>query len=117
LDGAYSAIADDETAFSGGRSPRYAVFIIAVCPTPELLTADRAWVRSTWAALLPHTTETGVYVNALDTSEESRVKAAYGPASTTAWPRSRPSTTRPISSTTTQHQAVLTSGEPGFHGL
>ncbi|HEY3631181.1 MAG TPA: FAD-binding oxidoreductase [Jatrophihabitantaceae bacterium] len=80
LDGAYSAIADDETAFSGGRSPRYAVFIIAICPTPDLLDADRAWVRSTWAALLPHTAETGVYVNALDTSEEDRVKAAYGSA-------------------------------------
>jgi hypothetical protein len=80
LDGAYSAIADDETAFSGGRSPRYAVFIIAICPTPALLDADRAWVRSTWAALLPHTAETGVYVNALDTSEEDRVKAAYGSA-------------------------------------
>jgi len=80
LDGAYSAIADDETAFSGGRSPRYAVFIIAICPTPELLDADRAWVRSTWEALLPHTTATGVYVNALNTRDDDRVEAAYGPA-------------------------------------
>jgi len=80
LDGAYSAIADDETAFSGGRSPRYAVFIIAVCPTPELLEADRAWVRATWEALLPHTAETGVYVNSLTTPDDDRVKAAYGPA-------------------------------------
>jgi len=80
LDGAYSAVADDETAFSGGRSPKYAVFIIAICPTPELLDADRAWVRSIWEALLPHTTETGVYVNTLTTTEENRVKAAYGPA-------------------------------------
>jgi FAD/FMN-containing dehydrogenase len=80
LDGAYCAIADDETAFSGARSPGYAVFIIAICPTPELLDADRTWVRSTCHALLPHTTETGVYVNALNTREENRVKAAYGPA-------------------------------------
>jgi hypothetical protein len=79
-DGAYCAIADDETAFSGARSPSYAVFIIAVCPTPELLDADRTWVRSTWEALLPHTTETGVCVNALTTNEDDRVKAAYGPA-------------------------------------
>jgi hypothetical protein len=79
LDGAYSAVAEDETAFSGGRSPRYAVFIIALCPAPELLEADRAWVRSTWEALLPHT-EAGVYVNALTTTEDDRVKAAYGPA-------------------------------------
>ena len=80
LDGRYSAIADDETAFSGGRSPKYAIFMIAICPTPQLLDADRAWVRSTWEALLPYTTQTGVYVNALTTSEEARVKAAYGPA-------------------------------------
>jgi hypothetical protein len=80
LDGAYSAVADEETAVSGGRSARYAVFIIAVCPTPELLQSDRAWVRSTWEALLPHANETGVYVNALTIREEDRVRAAYGPA-------------------------------------
>jgi len=80
LDGAYCAVADDETAFSGGRSPRYAVFIIAICPTPEILDADRAWTRATWEALLPHTTDTNVYVNALDTGDDDRVKAAYGPA-------------------------------------
>jgi FAD/FMN-containing dehydrogenase len=80
LDGAYSSVADDETAFSGGRSPRYAVFMVAVCPVPELLDAERAWVRATWEALLPHTTETGVYVNALTTREDDRVMAAYGPA-------------------------------------
>jgi berberine-like enzyme len=80
LDGAYSAVADDETAFSGGRSARYAVFIIAVCPTPELLESDRVWVRSTWEALLPHANATGVYVNALTIREQDRVRAAYGPA-------------------------------------
>lgn len=80
LDGTYCAIADDDTAFSGGRSAKYAVFIIAVCPTPELLDADRAWVRTTWEALSPHTPQTGVYVNALSTGDEGRVKTAYGPA-------------------------------------
>jgi FAD/FMN-containing dehydrogenase len=79
LDGAYSEVADDATAFSGGRSPRFAVFIIAVCPTPELLAAERDWVLSMWQAILPYATETGVYVNALDTTEDERVKVAYGP--------------------------------------
>ena len=47
LDQAYSEVGEDDTAFSGGRSPRYAVFIVAVCPTPELLAADaRGHVRS-----------------------------------------------------------------------
>ena len=53
LDQAYSEVGDDDTAFSGGRSPRYAVFIIAVCPTPQLLAADRAWARAFWEALRP----------------------------------------------------------------
>ena len=32
LDGAYSQVGEDETAFSGGRSPRYAAFIIGLAP-------------------------------------------------------------------------------------
>jgi hypothetical protein len=31
LDAAYSRVAEEATAFSGGRSPRYEVFIVAVC--------------------------------------------------------------------------------------
>jgi FAD/FMN-containing dehydrogenase len=80
LDGAYSEVADDDTAFSGGRSPRYAMFIIAVCPTPELLEADQVWVRSMWEAVLPYVSDTSVYVNAFSDSDEDRVKAAYGAA-------------------------------------
>jgi FAD/FMN-containing dehydrogenase len=56
------------------------MFIIAVCPTPELLEADRAWVRSVWEAVLPYTSDTGVYVNAFTGTGADRVKAAYGAA-------------------------------------
>jgi hypothetical protein len=80
LDGAYSAVGEDDTAFGGGRTPRYAVFMIAVCPVPELLEADRAWVRSFWDALRPHTLGIGTYVNAITEAEEERVRASYGPA-------------------------------------
>jgi len=80
LDEAYSEVGDDDTAFSGGRSPRYAVFIIAVCPTPQLLAADRAWARSFWEALRPHSLGAGSYVNAMTEFEDDRVRAAYGPA-------------------------------------
>jgi hypothetical protein len=80
LDGAYSEVGDDDTAFSGGRSPRYAAFIIAVCPTPDLLPTERAWVRSFWDALRPHTCGIGSYVNAMSEFEEDRIRAAYGPA-------------------------------------
>jgi FAD/FMN-containing dehydrogenase len=80
LDQAYSQAGDDDTAFSGGRSPRYAVFIIAVCPTPQLLAADRAWARSFWEALRPYSLGAGAYVNAMTEFEADRVWASYGPA-------------------------------------
>jgi hypothetical protein len=80
LDQAYSQAGEDDTAFSGGRSPRYAVFIIAVCPTPQLLAADRAWARSFWEALRPHSLGAGSYVNAMTEFEDDRVRAAYDPA-------------------------------------
>ncbi|MEU0095507.1 FAD-binding oxidoreductase [Kribbella sp. NPDC006257] len=79
LDEAYSEVGEDDTAFGGGRSPRYAVFIVAICPTPELLDHDRAWVRSFWEALRPHAIGIGGYVNAMAESEDARVRATYGP--------------------------------------
>ena len=71
---------EDDTAFSGGRSPRFAVFIVAVCLTPDLLAADRAWARSFWEALRPHSLGSGSYVNAMTEFDDDRVRAAYGPA-------------------------------------
>lgn len=62
---------------TGGRSPRYAVFIIAVCPTPELVTAEGAWVRSFREALRPHSISEGCYVNAMSEFEEDRVRSSY----------------------------------------
>jgi FAD/FMN-containing dehydrogenase len=80
LDQAYSQAGEDDTAFSGGRSPRFAVFIVAVCPTPQLLAADRAWARSFWEALRPHSLGAGSYVNAMTEFDDDRVRAAYGSA-------------------------------------
>ncbi|HEY0620181.1 MAG TPA: FAD-binding oxidoreductase [Kribbella sp.] len=79
LDEAYSEVAEDATAFSGGRSPGYAMFIVAVCPTPELLVHDRAWARSFWEALLPYSRGIGSYVNTIsDADADDRVRASYG---------------------------------------
>jgi FAD/FMN-containing dehydrogenase len=80
LDGAYSRVADDATAYSGLRSTRYCVNIAAVCPAPELYELDRPWVRSFWEALRPHAVGTGSYVNFMSEYEEDRVRAAYGEA-------------------------------------
>jgi hypothetical protein len=79
LDNAYCAVGDDETAFSGGRTPRYNLFTIAVAPTPELFVLDRTWCRDLMAAMEPHTID-GAYVNGLDDDGiEDRVRASYGP--------------------------------------
>jgi hypothetical protein len=77
LDSAYSDVGDGDTAFSGVRSPGYMLFTIALCPSPDVLEADRAWVRGLTAALAPHVV-TRTYVNGLD--EDSRdIRTAYGP--------------------------------------
>ena len=80
LDGAYSQVGDDDTAFGGGRSPRYAIIISGLASTPELLAADRAWVRSFWDALRPYAIGIGSYINGMTEFEDDRVRASYGAA-------------------------------------
>ncbi|GJF01992.1 FAD-binding oxidoreductase [Pseudonocardia sp. D17] len=79
LGGAFADVAEDDTAFGGRRSARYAVNIDAATPDPRLLPADREWVRSTWDALRPHAGDSGSYVNFMTEFEPDRVAAAYGP--------------------------------------
>jgi FAD/FMN-containing dehydrogenase len=80
LDGAFSDVEEQATAFSGGRSPRFAVFVIGVCPAPEMWAAEREWVRSMADALRPMSVDDGVYVNGMtDFDALSPVQAAYGP--------------------------------------
>ncbi|MFF0280787.1 MULTISPECIES: FAD-binding protein [Rhodococcus] len=79
LDEAYCETREDDTAFGGGRTPRFAVFIVGVCPDPGLLPPERAWVRSVWEALRPYSVGIGAYVNSMAEFEQDRVRAAYGP--------------------------------------
>ena len=81
LDGAYCRVADDETAFSGGRSPRYGTFIIGLVPEPGLLPAERGWVRDLWEALRPHAIGSGDgYINGTAEFGDDRVRGSYGTA-------------------------------------
>jgi hypothetical protein len=80
LDGAYADVGEEDTAFGGSRSARFVFNIAAICPVPELLEADRAWVRGFWEALRPHASSAGSYVNFMTDIEEDRVRAAYGAA-------------------------------------
>jgi hypothetical protein len=81
LDGAYCQAGDDQTAFSGERSPRYGVFIVGLAPDAGLLDADRSWVRGFWEALRPHAIGSGDgYINAMADTYPDRVRQSYGPA-------------------------------------
>jgi hypothetical protein len=77
VDGAYSSVADNATAFGGDRSPGWYVFNIALCPTAEMLPAEREWARGLYSALAPHMV-TRTYVNIVD-EDHGEVPAAYGP--------------------------------------
>ncbi|GAA1196164.1 FAD-binding oxidoreductase [Pseudonocardia alaniniphila] len=78
MDGAYCDTADADTAFGGARVPHFAFFITAVCEAPELLAAERDWVRNFWHALQPYSIGTGSYINAMSEVEDDRVRATYG---------------------------------------
>jgi FAD/FMN-containing dehydrogenase len=80
LDGAYSTVDDEDTAFGGRRAPRYVVNIAGISASPEVLNADRAWVRSVWTALRPFARDSGGYVNSMTGGDDDRVRASYGPA-------------------------------------
>jgi FAD/FMN-containing dehydrogenase len=80
LDGAYSQVSDEATAFSGGRSPRFGVFIVGVTPDAAGLEVERRWVSDFWEALRPHAVGSGDgYVNGTSDYEADRVRGSYGP--------------------------------------
>jgi hypothetical protein len=78
LGGKYAETADEDTAFAGSRRTRYVLNITAMATTPELLEADRAWVRAFWADVVPHAGGVGGYVNTMSEFEEDRILASYG---------------------------------------
>ena len=75
---AYSDVAEQATAFGGGRSLRYVIFLIALADNQEMFEADRAWLRNFWAALLPHATGIGSYVNGEAEFAKGQVRDSYG---------------------------------------
>ena len=79
LDGAYSQVADDATAFSGGRSPRFGVFIVGVAPDAAGLEVEHRWVTDLWDALRPYAFGSGDgYVNSTSDYQADRVRGSYG---------------------------------------
>jgi hypothetical protein len=80
LGGAYADVGDDETALGGSRGTRWVYDITALAPTAELLDHDRAWTRDFWAALTPHSSSAGTYINFLAEQDQDRIRASYGAA-------------------------------------
>jgi hypothetical protein len=77
LDGAYTEVADEATAFGGARTPRLNLFIVGTSPDVAGFDAQRSWVRELYAALEPLALD-GRYLNSVsDPDDEDRV-AAYG---------------------------------------
>lgn len=78
LDGAYSEVADDATAFSGPRTPCYFANLIGLCPAPQMLGPERAWIRSLHEALQPYAIGSGSYVNVAPELDTAGVRDTYG---------------------------------------
>ena len=78
LGGQYARVADEDTAFGGRRSTRWAFNIAAIAPDPDLLATDRGWVRDLWDELRPQADDAGGYINFLADDDTDRVRAAYG---------------------------------------
>jgi FAD/FMN-containing dehydrogenase len=79
LGGAFADVGEDDTAFGGTRTLRYAVNMDAVALDAAGMAADREWVRSMWTALRPFAPHSGSYVNFMEEYEQERVRATYGP--------------------------------------
>lgn len=80
LDGAYSRVGDDDTAYGGRRRRQYVVNLAAVGPDLAAPAVDRDWARSLWDELRPLAEDGGGYVNFMADADADRVRASYGAA-------------------------------------
>ena len=78
LDGAYAQVADEATAFGGPRTRCYFGSFIGLCPTQEMLPAERQWIRALANDLSPYTLGSGTYVNVMPEPDVSDVQDVYG---------------------------------------
>ena len=80
MDEAFSRVGEDDTAFSGGRSPRFIAFFVGFAPEQGMLAADRTWVRDGWEALRPHAVGREGYLNEYMELEDATLHRAFGSA-------------------------------------
>ncbi|WP_280182659.1 FAD-binding oxidoreductase [Nocardia cyriacigeorgica] len=78
LDGAFSTVGADDTAFGGARTPHYVCNIAAIAPEPELLAQDKQWARQTWADLEALSSNSGGYINFMAEPSQELIRRSYG---------------------------------------
>jgi hypothetical protein len=78
LDDAFSRVGEDDTAFAGGRSPRFIAFFVGFAPDQSMLAGDRTWVRDGWEALRPHAVGLEGYLNEYMELEDATLRRAFG---------------------------------------
>ena len=79
LGGAIARVAPDATAFAD-RDAAFTYLVVGSWHDPAETAAKIAWVRGTWeAAAARHLTRASAYANYLDTGDENRAAAVYGP--------------------------------------
>lgn len=78
LQGAFTSVGEDETAFGGSRAPHYVCNMTATATDAGTLDLDRTWVREQWEALCPLSSNPGGYVNFMTDADEDRVRSSYG---------------------------------------
>ena len=78
LDGAYTQVAEEATAFGGPRTPCYFGNLIALCPTQEMLADERQWIRALADDLRPYALGSGTYINVMPEPDVSDLQDVYG---------------------------------------
>jgi FAD/FMN-containing dehydrogenase len=78
LDGAVADVADMDIAFSGSRSSRVMVGMVALSADAESHKADQAWACAAWQALRPHASGSREYINFVFDRDDDRVRSSYG---------------------------------------
>lgn len=77
LGGVVSRVSKEDTAF-GDRSAHYSLIITSEWTDPAESERNIRWARDLWKAMQPFARD-AVYVNYLDSDEQNRTEAAYGP--------------------------------------
>lgn len=78
--GAYTEVADSDTAWGGRRAPGWLMAVEGVAPDPESFVGARLWARDTWELLVPIAGSPAGYVNTMPEQDDRALLATYGQA-------------------------------------